>query len=456
MSWGESQLAVIRVGDTRFKQVSREVNQVRHYLHLLAHKRFALLWAGLTISVLGDGLTWTSLVWLVYEITGSSAGVGLLVVIYTAPVIVGGLFAGLLLDRFDRRKVLMADNAVRGTFMAMIPVLFHLGSLQLWHLYLAAGVYGLFKMISLAGIPSLLPSLVPENRLTTANAMESISYGVGGVIGPALAGILIGSIGGANTIALDALSYYLFVACLIMLPSFSEHKSPASSVGRGLRPALQFIRATPAIWFITLMFMSVNIGLGMLSVLLPVYTKEVLRGDATTFGLLLSANAVGGLVGSVLIGGVAWPWTLGRSIAAAQFATGVSFISLLSMPGLALTLLLLSTAHLLESPLTIWAQTIRMRLIPPPLRGRVFSILRTLMQSAPPVGGMLGTALLTGFSIPITVLAIVLFIGIPGAVGLVHPALAHQQTVAPMTEIKPHRAGTVTRASRFYSAQDKS
>lgn len=408
---------------------------MERYLRLLADKRFALLWTGATISVLGDGLTWTSLIWLVYEITGSSAGVGLLVVIYTAPVIVGGLFAGLVLDRFDRRKAIMADNAVRGAFMGMIPILFYLGHLQLWHLYLAAGVYGLFKMISLAGIPSLLPSIVLEGQLTTANAMESISYGIGGVMGPALAGILIGKIGGANTIALDAISYYVFVACMATMPAIASPKSFAHPIRHGLRPALRFIWSTPAIWAITLMFMSVNVGLSMLPVFLPIYAKQVLQGDASTFGLLFSAIAVGEMIGSVLIGGLRWPWTLGRSIAAAQFVMGVSFLGLLTMPALPMTLALLAATHLLGSPLTIWAQTIRMRLIPEHLRGRVFSLLRTLMQSTPPVGGMLGTALLTGFGLPLTILAIVLIIGIPGAVGLMHPALAHSQTVAPTMQV---------------------
>lgn len=404
---------------------------MKQYLDLLSDKKFGLLWLGATISVLGDGLTWTALVWLVYEMTGSAKDVGLLVIVYTAPVIVGGPLAGYLLDRFDRRIVLLADNLIRGATMACIPLLHGLGQLQIWHLYAAAGIYGLFKMISLAGIPSVFPSILPEEKLTTANAMESISYGVGGVIGPALGGVLIVLIGGANAIALDALSYFIFALCLLLMPPLPVSHSEASVQAHDMRPALQFIRSAPAIWFITLMFMCANTGMGMLSVFLPIYTREILHGNATEYGSLLSAATVGELVGALIVGMVVWRWTLGRSIASAQVAVGASFLGLLTLPTFAASAALLGIAHFFSAPLTIWAQTIRMRLIPAHLRGRVFSLLRTFMQAAPPLGGLLATSLLTDFGVQATILALAFIVAIPGVIGLAHPALAHENTIAP-------------------------
>lgn len=402
---------------------------MHRYLHLLANKNFAVLWLGATISFLGDALTWTAMTWLVYELTGTTEGVGWLVVIYTAPVFIGGFIAGILLDRFDRRVVLMADNAIRGAFIGAIPVLHWLGKLELWHIYLAAGIYGLMKMHSLAGIPAMIPALVDKEHLATANAMESIMWGVSGVLGPALAGILIVLVGSANTIALDAASYFVFVACIALLPRIDQPARPPKQ-SSGLVPAIQFVRAQPAIWFIVAMFICANIGMGMLMVLLPVYTKQILNGDAATFGTLLSIAGISGLIGSVVIGGMAWKWTLGRSIAAVQLFIGASYFPLLVLPGLGATLVILVLSHFFDAPLTIWAQTIRMRLIPPELRGRVFGLLRTVMQSALPLGGALGTTLLTNADIPITILIMALVIAIPGAIGLIHPALDHRHTIA--------------------------
>jgi MFS family permease len=303
-----------------------------------------------------------------------------------------------------------------------------------WHLYTAAGVYGLFKMISLAGIPSIFPSILPEEKLNTANAMEAISFGIGGVLGPAFGGILIGLVGGVNTISLDALSYFVFAACVFFIPPLAASSSHDSTQAHNILPALQFIRSAPAVWFITVMFMCANVGLGMLSVFLPVYVKEVLRGGATTFGSLLSAATAGELIGSLLVGMLVWKWTLGRSIAVAQVAVGASFLGLILLPGFAATIAFLAVAHFFSSPLTIWAQTIRMRLIPAHLRGRVFSLLRTFMQAAPPLGGMMAASLLTGFGVQSTVLVLALIVAIPGMIGLAHPALSHQHTIVPALE----------------------
>lgn len=408
------------------------------YGRLFRNRPFALLWVGATISILGDALTWVSLVWLTGELGGTAFDIGLLAVCYTAPVIVGGLAAGILLDRFDRRRLLIADNAIRGLAMLSIPVASALGVLHPIQLDLVALVYGLLYMISLAGFPSLIPELVPADDLATANAMESMSFGFGGVIGPALAGILIGVIGAAPNLAIDAATYGAFVICLLALRLPAHRASPAPvppEVGepgtardRGLRPALAFIRRSPAILAITVMFMAANVGEGMLAVFLPVFARDILGAGAAGYGFLVSAMTAGSLVGSVVVGGVSWRWPLGRSIAAAQLAFGMGVLALIVLPPLGLAGAILALVGLCGSPLTIWAQTIRMRLIPDELRGRVFALLRTLMQSTPPVGGLAAGILLAGGAASAVAAIVAVVIGLPGAIGLIHPALSSPWT----------------------------
>ncbi len=395
------------------------------YLELLRRRDFALLWVGATASILGDGLSWVALVWLVYELGGTSADVGLLVVCYTAPVIVGGLAAGLVLDRFDKRRVLIADNVVRGVVIGSVPVAAALGLLTPGWLYVVAAVYGLLYMVSLAGIPSILPSLVPEDRLDTANAMETISYGIGGLAGPAIAGVAIGVVGARYVLAIDAASYGVFVVCLLAMRwrEAPRAEGSAATASGGLGPAVRFVLATPAILAITVMFMGANIGEGALLVLLPAYARDVLAGDAATYGILVSAMTAGMLAGSTFVGAVRWRWPLGRSVAVAQAAAGIALGGLILRPELAGALFVLVVFGLLVSPLTIWAQTIRMRLIPEAMRGRVFALLRTLMQSTPPIGGALAGLALTGASFETVIAAAAACIAIPGLIGLVHPAL---------------------------------
>ncbi len=406
---------------------------MRRYLRLLRRRDYALLWSGATVSALGDGMSFVALVWLVLERTGDPRMVGWLAAAYTGPVVIGGLVAGIVLDRFDRRAVLAADNAIRGLAIASIPIADALGALTTGHLFVVAAIYGLLFMVSLAGIPSILPTLVDPDDLTTANAMESVSYGIAGLAGPALAGVVIAAVGASTVLAVDAVTYAVFVGCLLaMRPgSTSEKASEARTTSSGIMPAIRFLLATPALVAITLMYMTMNVGEGMFIVLAPVYARDVLEGGSGTYGLLVSSFTAGGLVGSVLVGAIGWRRPLGRSIAAATLATGLTLGLLALTPPLPLAVACLLAAGLLASSLTAWAQTIRMRLIPPELRGRVFALLRTLMQATPPIGAVLAGAMLAGGDpVPVAV-AIAAIIAVPGALGLVSGALGPEATAEP-------------------------
>ena len=212
-------------------------------------------------------------------------------------------------------------------------------------------------------------------------------------------------------LALDAATYAVFVVCLLAMRAAAgsaARSAPATRrdgeggtveeapVGKGIGPAVRFILGAPAIVATTLMYMCLNISGGISLVVIPVYALNVLGGGAATYGVLLSALTAGELIGLLVIGAVAWPWALGRSIAAGALLSGVILSLLLLRPQLPVILLVLAASGLAESSLTPWAQTIRMRLIPPALRGRVFALLRTLMQSTRPIGAVLAGVLLAG------------------------------------------------------------
>jgi len=394
---------------------------VSPYRELLRRPAFRRLWIGSTASALGDGATWIALSWLVYDRTHSAARVGLLVFAYGAPVVVGGLVTGPLLDRFGAVRVMRVDSILRGCVMASVPVVAALGEVPLWSLYTVAASYGLLKMVPLAGVPTLIPSLVRTDQLDTANAMESLTYGLSGVVAPLLAGGLIAALDAVDVLALDAATFFFFAACLHGLRDEREGLAPESY---GLREGIAFVRTCAPITVTTLMFASFNIGLGALLVVLPVYATTILGGGATLYAALTSTLLAGDLVGSFVVGSVRWRRPLGRSIAAAQALVGIAFLPMLLEPAAAATLVLLFLSGLLTSPLTIWAQTLRMRIVPPELRGRVFSLVRTTMQAAEPAGGAIGGVVIASGGLVLALGGIAAAIGVPGLVGLAHPSLA--------------------------------
>jgi MFS family permease len=264
------------------------------YRDVFANTSFRRFWLGASLSMFGDSMTRTAFIWFVYQQTKSPAALGILMVCYTGPVLIGGLVAGWALDRFDRRHVMIFDCLVRGLAIALVPLLYALGQLALWHVYAAAAVYGLLMMVSLAGIPAMIPSLVSDSQLTTANALEILSYTVAGIAGPALAGVLVDRIGAPATVLVDFASYFLFAIAILGVRLEPLPTAPSTAkTSQGLNAAIALLVGNRVLLSITVMFIVFNIGMGAMNVWLPIYVQDELGGGSALYGLLLAASAAG-------------------------------------------------------------------------------------------------------------------------------------------------------------------
>ena len=395
--------------------------QLNSYRDILKNKNFLAFWSGFTLSAIGDSLTRVALIWLVFEETKSAQALGILTIAFTAPILLGGFIAGPLLDRFGARRVMIFDNLLRGLVFALIPILHALGRLEIWHIYVFAAVYGTLMMISLAGGPTLIPSIVKQEQLETANAMETLTYTISGVIGPPLAGLLIVWIGTTNVVIFDAVSYFIFAfALLAMSVREPVHESSENkNASYGIMDAVRLMINNKVILSTTLMFMTANVGFGAMEVFLPLVSDQIAPGSSEVFGALLGVLSLGEVISAWLAGSLTMNITLGRRIAFAQILSGLSLALLLVgvkvFWPVAISLFILGFVN---APLTIWAQTLRMQVIPPEMRGRTFALLRTLMQGATPLGGALAGFLLPVWGMQIIIGLSSLLIGAPGLVGM--------------------------------------
>ncbi|MEU4393056.1 MFS transporter [Kribbella sp. NPDC023855] len=390
------------------------------YLAALRHREYRLLWVGSTVSTLGDSMTLVALTWLVLTRSGPS-GVGWLVFAFGAPVVIGGLLTGRILARYGVVRTLLVDSVVRAAVVASVPIAELTGGVPHWLPYAVAATYGLAKMIPLAGVPTLIPELVGSEQLNAANALEMLSYGVGSVAGPALAGAALAVVAPGDVLAVDAASFLIFAVCLKLMKRRTA--GPADTAGISVAGAVRFILRCGPIRTTTLMFAACNIGLGVLTVLIPVYAVTVLDSGAAAYGAMSAALAAGELAGAALAGILPVRRSLGRFIAATQLATGLAACGLLFRPSLVGACVCLALVGVFSAPMTIWAQTLRMRLVPPALRGHVFAMLRTSMQAGAPVGGAVGGAAVAGGVGLATALA-GFWLGAPGAAGLTAPSLS--------------------------------
>ncbi|MEJ3748911.1 MFS transporter [Actinomycetes bacterium KLBMP 9797] len=387
----------------------------------LRNAAFRRVWIGATVSAAGDAASWVALV--AYALGLAHGSVATLAVLYTAPVAIGGLVAGWALDRYDRRWLLAGDSLLRAAVFATIPLAAAWGGLTAVQLYLVAAVYGLLKMTSLAGFPALIPQLVPPGQLMAANALESTSFGIAGLVGAVGAGLAVATVGPGWVVAFDALSYAIFALCLIGTRSpIGTRKRPlgtpseprpawtTSRRGGGLGPVLRLMVREPVLRDTTIMFALFNIGEGALLVLLPERAIEYGLG-AGGYGYLVAAVTGGELLAALVL--LRWSWrpSLTRSIVLASLvAAGAVLAVLVPSPWVAVAGLVGLGGC--AAAMTTWAQTLRMAAAPPGVHGRLFALLRTLMQATPPLGAALA-ALTLRDGVAVTVLAIGALMALP-------------------------------------------
>jgi MFS family permease len=232
--------------------------------------------------------------------------------------------------------------------------------------------------------------------------------------------LLIVWIGTTNVVIFDALSYFAFAFALMFMSvrETTQTSSEQANISYSILDAVRLMIRNKIILSTTLMFMAFNVGLGALTVFLPLISAQIQAGSSEVFGLLLGALALGEVVSAWLAGSLILNMTLGKRIALAQILSGLSLALLLMGPSafwvVATGLFLLG---FFSAPLTIWAQTLRMQVIPPEMRGRTFALLRTLMQGATPLGGALAGFLLPVWGMHMIVGLSSLVIGTPGLAG---------------------------------------
>ncbi len=244
-------------------------------------------------------MTFIALPWFVLQTTGSGTITAGIFLTLQLPAIVTGMVAGSLIDRFQPRLIMGLDNALRTLVIGLIPLLYSLGGLELWLLFLLTLVAGMLQPVTLVGSRVLLPDLVADKDLDEANMLWALSVNMSVVVGPALAGILVAAYGGPLVLFIDAGTFLVMALVAFGLPTVtrSHRKEPAAWSERlGLRQLwdMKVVRVT------TLLSLVFFFSYGPLEAALPLYSVDVLGTDARGYGLLWTGLGIGALVGTLL------------------------------------------------------------------------------------------------------------------------------------------------------------
>lgn len=390
-------------------------------LRLPAFRRF---WFGQTISLLGDQFTTIALLWFVLQLTGSGLAVGTVLLCFGLPGIVTSSALGTLLDRYEPRLLIGCDNICRAFIIGAIPALHWLGLLHLWMVYVLSAVAGTLMPATLVGTRVLLPHLVADDELENANALLSVSVNFAMLVGPAIAGVLVGILGGPAVMVIDAASFVVMALVAYSLPNTAHPLSAprghvARTRGQGFRELIK-LRDVRIITLLSLIFF---LAYYPLEPALPVYSRDFLKAGASGYGLLWSGFGVGALLGLLTIPRLSKRSRPGMTFSAIAVLWGLFLLPLMFTPNVLAAMVFLGLAGCAWGPYTTIETTLVQRLVPDYQRGQVFGARAALTAATSPIGVFIGGLLLN--HVPASVV-----IGISGAAcvltgiaGLLSPTL---------------------------------
>jgi MFS family permease len=341
----------------------------------LRYRDFRVLWAGMTVSLVGDGVFLIAIAWESYVLWNAPAALSIVSIGMTVPTIVFLLLGGVVSDRYDRRRVMACADGLRAAAVGVLAALVLIDALHFWQLVALVAVYGAGTAFFTPAFEAIVPDLLPPEELPAANALDQFVRPIAlRLAGPVVGGGLL-AVSTGVAFAVDALSFAAtFVAVLAIRPqqrAAEAHPSTAAALQEGLR----FVRSRVWLWG-TLLSAAVAylVFLGPTEVLLPFVVKNELHASAGTLGLVLAAGGVGAIGAAAFMGRQGHP----RRDVTVMYATWTIATLAVAGYGLATAAWQLMLACLvfnaLEAAGTIVWATIKQRHVPGPLLGRVSSL----------------------------------------------------------------------------------
>lgn len=370
-------------------------------LATLRQRNFALLWVGGLLSFIGDWMLLTALPYYVYQRTGSTLATAAMTVASILPSVLLSSFAGVFVDRWDRKRIMVVANVLQT--VAVLFLLLVQDDAFLWVVYGVALAQAALTTFMGPAENALLPHLVPQQHLLSANALNGLNNTIARLVGPPLGGVVLGVLGLEAVIVIDCISFTLaaiLIACITLPPQPNRAAAAPrdgkivervrllwTDVWREWRQGLAVIRNDRVIVTLMVVLGITTFGGTMFDPLYPAFAHDVLHAGAQGLGWVLTAQAAGGMLGGVLIGYVGTVFSVARILAWGNMLVGALLLVQFNIPVLPLTL---ATAFLIgpEQVATgVALQTLFQTHVTDAYKGRVFGAIGTSTAVLSVLGG---------------------------------------------------------------------
>ena len=281
---------------------SKSLSYLTRVSELLKLRAFRWFWLGSSTQAVGQATQFLVIGWLVLEVTGSSAKLGLVIFLYGVPNVGFLLVAGILADRFQRRHILMLTQTGVGFLIAVLAVLALLDSVNIWHIYIAAVVLGIVQSLNMPSRMTMVSDIVDQRSILDAVALQNAAVHAGRMVGPPIAGIIIEVWSVGVSLLVIAGCYLISMVCVGRIgPTKQTNRAAGASVFKNFSDGLAFIKSNPVVLTAIVITCSFG-GFGMShQQVIPAMAKDVLGTGAAGVGFLFLASGIGSFLGNFLL-----------------------------------------------------------------------------------------------------------------------------------------------------------
>jgi MFS family permease len=341
---------------------------------------------GQAVSMAGTWMQTIAQSWLVLQLTGSATAVGLVVALQTLPILLFGPYAGVVVDRIDKRRLMIGLLIVMAAQATVLGVLTATGTVKLWQVYVLAFVLGTISSLENPARQTFVLELVGPANLRNAVSLNSVLVNVARAVGPALAGIVIATGGMALCFLINAVSFVAVITSLLRLDLAAlTPTTPAPRAPGQLREGFDYVRRTPALAVPLLTMALIGCLAFEFQVVLPIVASETFAGDARTYGFLTAAMGIGAVIGGLCM--AAWGRTGLWSLATAAGAFGLAMLATALAPSLGFALLGMGLVGAASVAFQSTGNSTLQLTSAPHMRGRVMALWAVAFLGSTPIGG---------------------------------------------------------------------
>lgn len=369
----------------------------------LRYRNYRYLWFGQIAHAFSLWMEQIARPILVLELTGSAFHLGLILAARTAPQLLVGVWAGVIADWYDRRRILLVSKSGAALVNFLLAALVLSGRVELWHVYATTMLKGIFMALDQPARQSLIPSVVPPDQITNAVALNSATMNTMRIVGAAAAGLMLAFVGIGWTFMAVAVIFSSGVYFTTLLSVFHDSRVREKSLRGAIssfKEGVAFAWSTPAIkWIIVLAMVFFAFGMSYMQVFAPLFATQILGIGDQGFGFLMSTTGIGALIGALTLATVNPNHRRGIAIMGVMTLFGIMLILFsLSTYGspLILSFLVIALIGMFQTPFHALSNSVLLDASPEDMRGRVIALLsldRVLIMGGGTLAGILATAI---------------------------------------------------------------